>query len=127
VASVSAESAPSTTVSVSRRDLISPEDEAKVLAIIQGVIDDMLAGKFTDAELDLAKRMIMSYDALRKKENENVVSGDALSVLFGEGVDHAEKYYEAIGNVTREDVIRVAKQIFDSNPLQVFVRPATAD
>jgi predicted Zn-dependent peptidase len=105
---------------------ISPEDEGEVLSIIQGVIDDMKAGRFTDDELDLARKMILSYDALRKKENENVVSGDALSILFGEGIDHAEKYYEAIRNVKREDVVQVANKIFGSNPLQVFVRPAGA-
>ena len=97
------------------------------MGIIEGVIEDMKAGKFTDEELALAKSMIACYDALGKKENENVVSGDALSELYGQGYDHDVKYYAGIAEVTREDVIRVANEIFSSPRLTVFVRPAPAN
>jgi predicted Zn-dependent peptidase len=67
--------------------------------------------------------MILCYDALGKKENENIVSGDALSELYGEGWDSDERFYAGIRSVTREDVIAVAKKIFDSPALRIFVRP----
>lgn len=104
----------------------TPEDEKTVLGIIDGVVEDMKAGRFTDEEMDLAKTMILCYSALGKKENENVVSGDALSELFGQGYDYDERYYEGIRSVTRDDVIRVANLIFDSHALRVFVRPEEA-
>lgn len=102
----------------------SPRDEKEVLAIIDGVVDDMQAGKFTDEELQLAKTMILCYSALGKKENPPIVSGDALSELFGQGYDYDEKFYAGIKAVTREDVIRVANEIFSTPALRVFVRPA---
>ena len=84
----------------------------------------MRAGKFTDEELELAKTMILCYDALGKKENPPIVSGDALSELFGQGYDYDEKFYAGIQAVTREDVVRVANEIFSTPALRVFVRPA---
>ncbi len=104
----------------------TPEDEKTVMGIIESVIEDIQAGKFTDEELALAKSMIACYDALGKKENERVVSGDALSELFGQGHDYDKKYYAGIEAVTRDDVIRVAKRIFSSPRLTVFVRPVPA-
>jgi len=101
----------------------SPEDEEAVLAIIDGVVADMRAGKFTDEELELAKTMILCYSALGKKENAPIVSGDALSELFGQGYDYDAKSYAGIKAVTREDVIRVANEIFSTPALRVFVRP----
>jgi len=102
----------------------SPEDEKPVLAIIDGVVADMRAGKFTDEELELAKTMILCYGALGKKENPPVVQGDALSELFGQGYDYDERFYAGIKAVTRADVIRVANEIFSTPPLRVFVRPS---
>jgi predicted Zn-dependent peptidase len=101
----------------------SPGDEREVLAIIDGEIADMLAGKFTDEELELAKTMILCYSALGKKENPQVVSSDALSEMFGQGYDYDEKFYAGVKAVTREDVLRVAKKIFSGPALEVFVRP----
>jgi zinc protease len=105
----------------------SPGDEEAVLGIIDGVVADMQAGKFTDAELDLAKTMILCYSALGKKENPPIVAGDALSELFGQGYDYDEKFYAGIQAVTREDVIRVANEIFSTPALRVFVRPANGE
>lgn len=100
-----------------------PEDEDVVLAIIDGVVDDMRAGRFTDEELALAKRMILCYDALGKKELKDVCSGDALSELFGEGWDSDKRFYEGVKNVTREDVVAVANAIFDAPALRLLIRP----
>ena len=103
----------------------SPSDEEAVVGIIDGVVADMKAGKFTDEELELAKTMILCYSALGKKENPPIASGDALSELFGQGYDYDVKFYAGIKNVTREDVIRVANEIFSTPALRVFVRPRT--
>ena len=67
--------------------------------------------------------MILSYDALGKKENANVVSGDVLNELYGEGYDADEKYFARIKGVKREDVIRVANEIFSRPALRILVRP----
>ena len=105
----------------------SPQDEEKVVGIIDGVVADMKAGKFTDEELELAKTMILCYDALGKQENDGVVSGDALSELYGQGYDHDKAYYEGIRTITREDVVAAANRIFDGPALRIFIRPAAGE
>ena len=92
--------------------------------IIDGVVADIRAGKFTDEELETAKKMILCYDALGKAENEAVAMGDALSELYGDGWDSDKKYYEGIRKTTREDVVRIANRVFGSPALRIFIRPA---
>ena len=94
-----------------------------MLAIIDGVIADIRAGKFSDEELALAKKMVMCYDARGKQENEAVAQNNALSELFGQGYDYSKKYYAKIREVSREDIVRVANKIFSRPALRVFVRP----
>jgi zinc protease len=83
----------------------------------------MKAGKFTDAQFALAQKMIASSDALAKVENAQVADGDALNELYGQGYDYDKTYYAEIAKVTREDVVRVANEIFDRPALRIFVRP----
>jgi zinc protease len=104
-----------------------PADEKEVLAIIDGVIADACAGKFTDEDLELAKRQVQCYDALGKLENASVARGDALSELFGQGYDSEKRFYAGMAQVTREDVIRVANEIFGRPSLRIFVRPESRD
>jgi predicted Zn-dependent peptidase len=101
----------------------TPADEAKVLEIIDGVVADMRAGRFTDQELEIARRSILCYDTLGKRENENVCSGDALSELLGKGWDHDAVYFAGIKAVTREDVVRVANLVLSRPSVRVLVRP----
>ncbi len=105
----------------------SPQDEKQVVGIIDGVIADMKAGNFTDEELELAKTMILCYDALGKQENDAVVSGDALSELFGQGYDYDKSYYAAVQEISREDVVRAANLIFNGPALRIFIRPEAAE
>lgn len=102
----------------------SPEDEEVVLKIIDGVVADAMAGKFTDEELELAKTMILCYDALGKADNKSVCSGNALSELYGEGWDSDVRYYAGLKKITREDVVRVANKVFSRPALRVLIRPA---
>jgi len=106
---------------------IQPKDEEAVLGIIQGVIDDACAGRFTDDDLALAKKMILCYDALGKMKNDTVCLGDAMSELYGRGWDYDETFYAGIRAVKREDVVRVANEIFGKPGLRIFVRPAKTD
>jgi zinc protease len=101
-----------------------PKDEAAVLKIIDEVVADVRAGKFTDEELKLAKRMILARDALSKKDNKDVCQGDALSEMYGDGWDYEKRFYQGIEAVTREDLIKVANAIFSKPALRVLVRPA---
>jgi zinc protease len=103
----------------------SPKDEAAVLSIIDGAVADMKAGKFTDEELDLAKAMIQCWDALGKASNADVVAGDAISELFGQGYDYDAKWFARLKGVTRADVVRAANDVFSRPALRVLVRPAT--
>ena len=68
--------------------------------------------------------MILSRDALGKKENSSVCQGDALSELYGDGWDSEKRFYAGIESVTREDVVGIANAIFSRPSLRVLVRPA---
>lgn len=100
-----------------------PEDEAPVVDIINGVLDDIRKGRFSDEELELTKKMLLCYDALGKIENAAVCSNNALSVLFGQGLDQDKKFNEGIKKVTRQDVIDIANYIFSRPALRIFIRP----
>ena len=100
-----------------------PEDEAAVLAIVDGVVQDIQAGKFTDEELELAKRSILCDDALGQRENANVCRGDALQELYGQGHDYEERRFAGIAAVTRDDVIAVARKVFSRPAARVLIRP----
>jgi zinc protease len=105
----------------------SPQDEAIVLGIIDGAVADMRAGKFTDKELAAAKDMMMCWEALQKASNADVVAGDAVSELFGQGYDHDAKWFARLKGVTREDVVRAANEVFSRPAVRVLIRPeATA-
>jgi zinc protease len=100
-----------------------PKDEAAVVKIIDQVVADAMAGKFTDRELELAKSMISARQALGKKENANACQGDALSELYGQGWDADERFFAGIKQVTRQDVIDCAKAVFSRPAVRVLVRP----
>ncbi len=105
----------------------SPEDEGVVVAIIDSVIADIQAGKFTDDELELSRKMILCYEALQKQENANIVAGDALNELYGDGYDQDEAFFRQIRAVGREDIVRVAREIFSGPALRILVRPKVGD
>lgn len=100
-----------------------PEDEAPVVDIINGVIEDIRKGRFSDEELELTKKMLLCYDALGKIRNAAVCSNNALSVLFGQGLDQDKKFNEGVKKVTRQDVIDIANYIFSRPALRIFIRP----
>jgi zinc protease len=100
-----------------------PKDEAAVVDIIDGVIDDIRKGRFSDDELELTKKMLLCYDALGKIKNAAVCSNNALSVLFGQGLDQDKKFNEGVKKVSRQDVIDIANYIFSRPALRIFIRP----
>ena len=100
-----------------------PKDETKVLSIIDGVVADMKAGHFTDDDLALAKTMLVCDEALQKKDLDSLAEGDALNVLYGEGLDADAKFYARVKAVTRDDVVKVAEEIFSRPECRILVRP----
>ena len=89
----------------------------------KGVV--ITAGKYEDEE-PVDPVIALPKDDWSTERDESGICLESLSELFGQGYDYDEKYYAAIEAVTREDVIRVAKRIFSSPRLTVFVRPAPA-
>ncbi|MFQ5802009.1 MAG: M16 family metallopeptidase [Candidatus Methylomirabilales bacterium] len=64
----------------------------------------------TEEELEEAKGYLTGSFPLRMDTNQEVVSLLALIEFYGLGMDYAERYPKIIRAVTREDVLRVARE-----------------
>lgn len=89
---------------------IEIENYNKALEVINNELDNMRNGKFEDEDLENAKRYIYSgIDAIKEEQNTAIV------FFYGEEVSlnkvTIEEYYEKIKNITREDIIEIAKRV----------------
>jgi len=89
---------------------IEIENYNKALEVINNELDNMRNGKFEDEDLENAKRYIYSgIDAIKEEQNTAII------FFYGEEVSlnkvTIEEYYEKIKNITREDIIEIAKRV----------------
>lgn len=89
---------------------IEIENYDKALEVINNELDNMKNGNFEDEELENAKRYIYSgIDAIKEEQNTAII------FFYGEEVSlnkvTIEEYYEKIKNITKEDVIEIAKRV----------------
>ncbi|GAB6167083.1 pitrilysin family protein [Thermostilla marina] len=97
----------------------APETVDEVIARIRKNIDKAKSGDFSDEELARAKEMIINLHA-----QENTTAADqalkaALDELYGLGYDHDVLFPKQIASVTREDVLRVAREYLTQSVLAV--------
>lgn len=97
----------------------SPQAIDEVVSRIRKNLQRAKEGDFSDEELQRAKEMIVK---LRAQQN-TTVSEQALQASLDEiytlGYDHEDRFAERIGAVTREDVLRVAREYLTNSVLAV--------
>ncbi len=82
----------------------------KAVEIIKKQIDDMKNENITDDEFNSAKELILSSLRLIQESQEDLIAYSFDRDLYGENVDLKE-YMKQIENVTKEQVIDVAKDV----------------
>ena len=89
---------------------IEIENYEKALKIIEEQLEDMKKGNFTDEDIENAKNLIFATINNIEEEQDTEIS-----YYFGQeisGLDTSiEEYKEKIQNVTKEDILNVAKNI----------------
>jgi zinc protease len=105
----------------------APENRDKVLGIIEEEIDAIKAEPVPDEELERAKEVCVSVDAVYYRQtNGDIASTSARDELYGLGYDDRWYYAERIGALTAEDVLAVANEYF-VNPVVVITGPAVKE
>jgi len=84
----------------------------EVLDIISEMVRRIQEEPVTDNELELAKNMVITMHDLGLETNVSQALSAAVSEALGLGYDWDQGYRDLIQEVTREDVQRVAKRVF---------------
>jgi zinc protease len=104
----------------------------EVLDIISEMVRRIQEEPVTDNELELAKNMVITMHDLGLETNVSQALSAAVSEALGLGYDWDQGYRDLIQEVTREDVQRVAKRIFQHrliattiprNPVEAVIPP----
>ena len=82
----------------------------KTIRLMEDIIAGMTKEQVTDEELQLAKESIVNSFIFGFTNPASVVSQQARLEYYGYPPEYLEKYRERISEVTKEDVLRVAKQ-----------------
>ena len=82
----------------------------KAIRLMEEIIAGMTKEPVTDEELQLAKDSIVNSFIFGFTNPAGVVSQQARLEYYGYPPEYLEKYRERISGVTKEDVLRVAKQ-----------------
>ncbi len=104
----------------------NPQKIKEALAVIEGVIDDLKAAKYTDEEIKRAKEQIITAEKLNRQSPGSKAQNYALNELLGFGYDFDEKYLQKIRKVSREDIDSIVDKYFN-NPVTVITSPSGQD
>jgi predicted Zn-dependent peptidase len=94
----------------------------QALITIDGVLEDLRSGKYTDGEIKKAKEQIIIMYKLNLQTPESQAENFALNEIFGFGYDFDEKYLKMIKNATREEIEKAIKKYF-TNSVTVITSP----
>ncbi len=99
-------------------------DEAldEAVGIIDGYIEQIKSDYVTDEELQLAKQLCSVMDETQSQTNASQANDAAVAELYGLGYDFTDDYAQRISEVTKEDVMRVARKYLN-NPVTILRRP----
>ncbi|MDD5429010.1 MAG: pitrilysin family protein [Candidatus Omnitrophica bacterium] len=78
-------------------------------------MENMRQESITDEELLLAKRELVTGNAVKMQSNNYFSQSTALDELYGLGYDNIFKYEDGVNKVTKEDVMRAADKYFLSD------------
>jgi len=102
-----------------------PKNEADVLKGIDHEITDLKTNKVTSAELERNKSQIIGDFLLAHEGMAAQAQYLALYETMGLGFNFDSTYSSLIEKVTSDDVLRMAKKLFNQPTLKVIVSPAS--
>lgn len=104
----------------------SPETIDKAIDITKQTVKKFIQGNITDEEIRRAKNYRKgSFVSHSLVSNANIAHSLCLSAMWGLPLDNINNYPDNIENVSKEDIIRVAKKYFSPDKLQtVIAKPA---
>lgn len=85
----------------------------KAKSLILDVIEDMNDNEFLDREIEASKNMLVSQQAFSIETNHSLSMVCALDELYGLGYDDYKKYPEKIKNISRKDLSKTIRSIFE--------------
>lgn len=97
----------------------------QALETINGYMTKISNELITDEELERAKQLCIITNKTSQQTNQAQSQDAAVPELYGLGYDFNEDYAEAISEVTKDDVLRVARKYL-GDPITVVRRPNPA-
>lgn len=94
---------------------------AKAQAAVLAVLEAAALEKPSQEQLDRAKRKVKAQHVFEQMTVDGVASGLGSDWLVAGDLDFSQTYVEGIAKVTADDVLRVARQYFDPQKLNVTV------
>ena len=98
-----------------------PEVGETVKQTVTGLAKSLAAGKFTDDDLERAKKYLIGSHMLRHERTKDRAYYLGLYEALGLGWRYDVEYASAIRSVTRADVERVCREIFTRPPTAITV------
>ncbi len=95
---------------------ISYENVQKSIDGFYRQINELLAGNFTTKDLENAK-LAMKAGLIENEGTANKLGAIGFGLNSKYGIDYANKLYNEIDKITKEDVINLAKKIFETKPI----------
>lgn len=99
----------------------------KVQQALQGLhleLSKISSELVSDQELERSKNHILGSHEISLQRSSSQAMTMALMELYGVGWDDFERYPDAVRNVTKQDVLRIAKRLFgETKPVEVVVGP----
>ena len=90
---------------------IDKRQRLKVMQLIRQQLSDIKLGKFTDEELLLTKKLLVTDATLSQDRVSTLIEEVYHQSIFGEQYIGYSKWIEAVNLVSREDIIAVSKLI----------------
>jgi zinc protease len=100
----------------------NPQKLDEALKVIDGVMDDLKNGKYTDKELQDAKEQILIMHELHMQTPASQAENYALNELLEFGYDFDDKYLEMIKKTERKDIAETVDKYF-KNAVRVVTSP----
>lgn len=89
---------------------IESENYEKAVKIIDEQLKDMIAGNFTDKEIELAKKSLINSKLESMDQASGMMAHEALNKLLKEPLT-VEEWVNEVNSVTAEQIVSVAKKI----------------
>jgi zinc protease len=98
------------------------ENTNKALEVIDGVVNDLNAGKYTAGDIERAKEQIITSHKLNRQTPSAIAQNYALNEILGFGYDYDKEYLKKIEKVSINDIKETADKYFN-NPVTVITSP----